>query len=122
MILHIKQKLLSIFSILMFISTLNSITASATENTTQSSAQPHTGDLEGILENINIPILCVIIGFALIIYAFFSRKYSNKINDTEEYNEKSYLQFHKENKEISKNSINLNYNKKHIKDDDIFFN
>lgn len=122
MILHIKQKLLSIFSILMFISTLNSVTASATENTTQSSTQPHTGDLEGLLENINIPIFCVIIGFALIIYAFFSRKYSNKINDTEEYNEKSYLQFHKEIKEISENSINLNYNKKHLKDDDIFFN
>lgn len=120
MILHIKQKLLSIFSILMLISTLNSVTAFATENATQFPTQPITGDLEGLLENINIPILCVIIGFALIIYAFFSRKYSNKIKDTEEYNEKSYLQFHKENKEIVENSINLNYNKKHLKDDDNF--
>jgi len=71
--------------------------ASAIENSTENATQQSTGDLAGLLENANVPVLCIIIGAALIIFTFFSHKTRENGSNTQEYNEKSYYKPNKTN-------------------------
>lgn len=57
------------------------------------------GDIEKLLNNVNIPALCLIIGVAVIIFSYFARKSSAGKNDNDGYNEKSYSDFHTDNQE-----------------------
>lgn len=57
------------------------------------------GDIEMLLNNANIPALCLIIGVAVIIFSYFARKSSVGQNDNDGYNEKSYSDFHTDNHE-----------------------
>lgn len=71
---------------------------SATENitATEQSQQTQKGDLEKLIENANIPVICAIIGIALIIGNYKKRKNSYS-NDEYDYNENSYYRFNDEN-------------------------
>ena len=51
------------------------------------------GDIEKLLNNANIPALCVII------FSYFARKSSAGQNDNDGYNEKSYSDFHTDSHE-----------------------
>lgn len=59
-----------------------------------SSPDEAVGDIEKLLNNANIPALCLIIGVAVIIFSYFARKSSAGQNDNDGYNEKSYSDFH----------------------------
>lgn len=64
-----------------------------------SSPDEAVGDIEKLLNNANIPALCLIIGVAVIIFSYFARKSSANQNDNGSYNEKSYSDFHTDSHE-----------------------
>lgn len=64
-----------------------------------SSPDEAAGDVEKLLNNANIPALCLIIGVAVIIFSYFARKSSANQNDNDGYNEKSYSDFHTDSRE-----------------------
>lgn len=64
-----------------------------------SSPDEAVGDIEKLLNNANIPALCLIIGIAVIIFSYFARKSSANQNDNDGYNEKSYSDFHTDSRE-----------------------
>ncbi len=64
-----------------------------------SSPDEAVGDIEKLLNNANIPALCLIIGVAVIIFSYFARKSSANQNDNDGYNEKSYSDFHADSHE-----------------------
>lgn len=64
-----------------------------------SSPDEAVGDIEKLLNNANIPALCLIIGVAVIIFSYFARKSSANQNDNDGYNEKSYSDFHTDSPE-----------------------
>lgn len=64
-----------------------------------SSPDEAVGDIEKLLNNANIPALCLIIGVAVIIFSYFARKNSAGQNYNDGYNEKSYSDFHTDSQE-----------------------
>ena len=64
-----------------------------------SSPDEAVGDVEKLLNNANIPALCLVIGVAVIIFSYFARKSSAGQNDNGGYNEKSYSDFHTDSRE-----------------------
>lgn len=64
-----------------------------------SSPDEASGDVEKLLNNANIPALCLIIGVAVIIFSYFACKSSAGQNDNDGYNEKSYSDFHTDSHE-----------------------
>lgn len=64
-----------------------------------SSPDEAVGDIEKLLNNANIPALCLVIGVAVIIFSYFARKSSANQNGNGSYNEKSYSDFHTDSHE-----------------------
>lgn len=96
------HKYLIIFlSLLTIIITISTLTPSAdatknisvaTDNYTEESSCKENNDIENLLDSANLPVLCAIIGIAMVGTTYFRTKKRNEYHsdDYQKYNEKSY--------------------------------